>query len=160
MKTLIVYDSEFGNTEQVAQAIGKGLGPEAEVVHADGVDVDGLKNYELVIIGSPTQGGRPTPLAKGFLNRIPDGSLEGVDVTGFDTRFGGESQGLVGRFFLGILGFAAGRIARKLEAKGGHLVAQPAGFIVEGKEGPLAAGEADRAAAWGDSILHAYAAHR
>jgi flavodoxin I len=158
MRTLIVYDSKFGNTEEVARTIARGLGDDASVVHADGVDADALGEYELLIVGSPTQAGRPTPLVQAFLRRIPDGSLQGVDVTGFDTRIRGE--GLISRFFIGVLGFAAGRIARRLEAKGGHLVAHPAGFIVEDKEGPLAGGEADRAAAWGDTILHAHAANR
>jgi flavodoxin I len=158
MKALVVYDSEFGNTEEVAKTIGKALGDDTSVAHADDVDHDRLGEYELVIVGSPTQGGRPTPLVQGFLGRIPDGGLQGVDVTGFDTRISGDN--LVSRFFLGLMGFAAGRITRRLEAKGGRLVAQPAGFVVEDKEGPLAAGEEDRAAAWADTIRHAHAAHR
>jgi flavodoxin I len=154
MKTLIVYDSEFGNTEQVAQAIGKALGEEASVVHADGVDADRLNEYELVIVGSPTQAGRPTPLTKGFLNRIPDGSLKGVNVTGFDTRIDSQTQGFVLRVFMGLLGYAAGRIARNLESKGGKLITQPHGFLVEGKEGPLRDGELERAGAWAFTIAN------
>ena len=152
MKTLIVYDSQFGNTEQVAQAIGRALGEEASVVRADGVDADKLNEYELVIVGSPTQGGRPTPLTKGFLDRIPAGGLKGVNVTGFDTRIESRAQGFVLRTFMGLLGYAAGRIARKLESKGGKLIAPAQGFFVEGKEGPLSDRELERAGAWASSI--------
>lgn len=32
MKALVMYDSEFGNTEIIARAIGEVLGPEEKVV--------------------------------------------------------------------------------------------------------------------------------
>jgi flavodoxin len=154
MKTLVVYDSQFGNTERVARTLGSALGEEASVVQVDGVDADRLNEYELVIVGSPTQGGRPTPLTKAFLNRIPGGGLKGVNVTGFDTRIDSQTQGFVLRVFMGLLGYAAGRIARKLESKGGTLITQPRGFLVEGKEGPLSDGELERAGAWAFSIAN------
>ena len=49
---------------------------------------------------------------------------------------------------LRVLGYAAGRIANRLERKGGHLAAEPEGFIVEDSEGPLKKGELERAAIW------------
>jgi flavodoxin I len=158
MKTLVIYDSEFGNTEKIAEAIGKALGEETQVTHVEKISADHLHEYELVIAGSPTQGGRPTPLVKEFLSRIPDGSLKNVKVTGFDTRIASAGQSFMMKFFMGILGFAAGRIARRLEAKGGQLVKEPEGFIVDGKEGPLHAGEIERAEAWAYTIAQTVAA--
>jgi len=158
MKTLIVYDSEYGNTEKIAEAIGKALGDNVRVARVDDVSADDLQEYELVVAGSPTQGGRPTPLVKEFLTRIPDGSLKNVKVTAFDTRIVSAGQGFMMKFFMGLLGFAAGRIARRLEAKGGQLVTQPEGFEVDGKEGPLHEGEVERAEAWAFTIAHKEAA--
>jgi flavodoxin I len=158
MRILVVYDSKFGNTEKVAEVIGKALGDDARVDRVDHVGAGDLREYELVIAGSPTQGGRPTPLFKEFLREIPDGSLKNVKVTAFDTRIASAGQGFMMKFFMGILGFAAGRIARRLEAKGGQLVTQPQGFIVDGKEGPLHQGEIERAEAWAFTIAHTHAA--
>jgi hypothetical protein len=49
-------------------------------------------------------------------------------------------------------GYAAPRIARALEKKGGNLAAPPEGFFVEDKEGPLKAGELERAAGWAKEL--------
>jgi hypothetical protein len=53
---------------------------------------------------------------------------------------------------MGLIGYAAGRIASGLTSKGGRLIAKPEGFIVDGKEGPLKEGELERAAAWARSL--------
>jgi flavodoxin len=160
MKALVVYDSAYGNTEEIAGAIGQALGEDTRVVRVGEADWDGLNRYELVIVGSPTQAGRPTPALKAFLKNIPAGSLKGVEVTGFDTRIDSRAQGFMLRTFMGFLGYAAGRIARQLEAKGGRLAKEPQGFFVEGKEGPLSEGERERAADWATSIARAKAASR
>jgi hypothetical protein len=51
--------------------------------------------------------------------------------------------------------FAAPRIASALEEAGAALVVGPEGFIVEDTEGPLRAGELERAAEWAGRILTA-----
>jgi len=147
MKTLIVYDSLYGNTKRIAQALAESLS-EATVIPVDEADLADLKEYGLVIVGSPTQGGRPTPAIKAFLGAIPPAGLRNIGVTAFDTRISAAESGPVARFFLGVFGYAAGRIGRDLQAKGGRPVAPPEGFLVKDKEGPLEAGEAERAAAW------------
>jgi hypothetical protein len=152
MKALVVYDSQYGNTEAVAQAIGGALG--ADVVCARAMKPGALLSFDLVIVGSPTQGGRPTPAVKQFLEDIPEGGLKDVDVATFDTRIPAVHAGWIGRIALSIFGYAAPRIARALHARGGRVVASE-GFAVLGKEGPLAAGELERAAGWARAIqLH------
>jgi flavodoxin len=54
-----------------------------------------------------------------------------------------------------VFGYAAGRIADSLKAKGGRLVAEPDGFIVEDREGPLKQGELERAADWVKTVIAA-----
>jgi hypothetical protein len=53
----------------------------------------------------------------------------------------------------GLLGYAAEKIDRQLTRKGGQRAGASAGFVVEGTEGPLRAGEIERAAAWAKSLL-------
>jgi len=54
---------------------------------------------------------------------------------------------------LKIFGFAADRIAKNLKDKGANLVVPAEGFFVNGKEGPLKAGELERAAAWAKTLI-------
>ncbi len=147
MKVLIVYDSVFGNTEQVAQAIGNALGSQEDVetLRVSNVEPEKLTGLELLIVGSPTHGGRPTPVIQDFLNRVSEPAIRGINVAAFDTRL---STRLVG-----IFGYAAGRIADSLKRKGGTIIASPEGFFVKGGKGPLKEGELERAASWAKVIV-------
>jgi flavodoxin len=152
MKALVVYDSAFGNTEQVAQAIGNALGSPEEVatVRVGDVKPEQLAGVTLLVVGSPTQKFSPLASINSFLRNIPNGGLQSVKVAAFDTRIP-ESQIEEIRilaFFVRLFGYAAEPIAKKLEKKGGDLVVPPEGFYVGGTEGPLLEGELERAADW------------
>ena len=67
MKVLIVYDSAYGNTEKVARAIGGVITGEVKVLRPGEVNPSELQSLDLLIVGSPTQGGRPTPAIQDFL---------------------------------------------------------------------------------------------
>jgi hypothetical protein len=54
---------------------------------------------------------------------------------------------------MGIINYAAPRIADALRLKGATLVVMPEGFIVDQKEGPLKEGELKRAQNWAKEIL-------
>jgi flavodoxin len=155
MKTLIVYDSVFGNTEQIARAIGQTLGApeEAETLHVNKVTPARLVGEELVIVGSPTRGFRPTETMRKFLDSIPGDALQGMKVAAFDTRISiGDVNNALLTVFVRIFGYAAQPMANKLIKKGGTLVAPPEGFFVKGSEGPLKDGERERAAEWARRI--------
>ena len=145
MKALIVYDSVYGNTEKIARAVADAITPsgEVKVLQAGEANPPELESTDLLIVGSPTHGGRPTPPVQDFLNKVP--KLQGINVAAFDTR----SQAKLAKVF----GNAAGRIARNLEKKGGTLVASPEGFLVTGTKGPLKEGELERAAGWAKGML-------
>ena len=147
MKALVVYDSVFGNTEQIAQAIGNALGSQkdVEILRVSNVKPEQLMGLELLIVGSPTHGGRPTSAIQDFLNKVSEPAIRGTNVAAFDTRF---STRLVR-----IFGYAAGRIADSLKRNGGTLIVSPEGFFVKGKEGPLKEGEIERAASWAKVIV-------
>jgi len=107
MKALIVYDSVYGNTEKIAKAIGGAITGEVKVLRMGEVNSSELKTLDLLIVGSPTQGGRPTPAIQDFLNKVSESDIKGISVATFDTRFSTR--------FVGIFGYAAGRIADSLK---------------------------------------------
>ncbi len=153
MKTLVVYDSYFGNTEKIAQEIGKAIGDDVPVKRPGDVEADELPDLDYLIVGSPTRAFRPSDAIKDFLKKIPSGGLKGVKVAAFDTRIAKEdTTNPVLRFMVNIFGYAAKPIADGLARKGGEPVGEPAGFIVLGTEGPLKDGELERAAAWAERI--------
>ncbi len=147
MKVLIIYNSVFGNTEQIAQAIGNALGPQenVEILRVSNVKSEQLTGLKLLIVGSPTQGGRPTPAIQDFLKNVPEPAIRGINVAAFDTRASTR--------WVGIFGYAAGKIADSLKRNGGILIAPPEGFFIKGKEGPLKEGELERAASWAKAIV-------
>ena len=148
MKTFVVYDSENGNTEEIAKAIGSAITGEVKLVHVSKANSAGLKAFDLLIVGSPTQGGRPTQAMQDFLDKIPGPAIKGIKVAAFDTR-------LTTRWVV-IFGYAADKIANDLASHGVTLIVAPEGFFVEGKKGPLEAGELERAAAWAKGITGDY----
>jgi flavodoxin len=145
MKVLIVYDSLYGNTEKIARAIGGAITGEVKVLRADEANPAEIEKIDLFIVGSPTQGGRATPAIQDLLNKIPEPSIKGINIATFDTRFSTK--------FVGIFGYAAGRIASDLKGRGANLTASPEGFFVKGTKGPLKEGELERAAGWAKGIL-------
>ncbi len=151
MRTLVVYDSIFGNTEQIAQAIGRALGSpdDVQVRRVSDVQPEELGAAELFIVGSPTRAFRPTPATSNLLKAVPAGGLNGVRVAAFDTRIAVEDTGsaILG-FMVRIFGYAAKPLADALQKKGGRLIAPPEGFYVQDREGPLKEGELERAERW------------
>jgi flavodoxin I len=145
MRALVVYDSFYGNTEKIAEAIGGAItSGEVSVLRAGEVGPPELENISLLVVGAPTQGGRATPAIRDFLGRITKAEINGVDAAAFDTRVASK----VAKIF----GYAANKIASSLKKKGANLLAEPEGFFVEGTKGPLTEGELERAAAWGKGL--------
>jgi flavodoxin I len=147
MRALVIYDSVYGNTEKVARAIADAVTRlvEVKVLRAGEANPAELASIDLLIVGSPVHGGRPTPSVQDFLNKVDQPSLKGIKVAVFDTRATSK--------FAKIFGNAAGRMAGQLTKKGSVLVVSPEGFFVTGTKGPLREGELERAAAWAKGIL-------
>jgi len=140
MKTLIIYDSLYGNTEKVAQAIKGALTGEVIMQRMTEANLAELQPGDLLIIGSPTQGGTSTKVTQEFLKNITGDNLKNIRVGVFDTRL---TQKMVG-----IFGYAAGKIGDILKKKGVSLVGNPVGFYVKGSKGPLKEGELERVTDW------------
>ncbi len=159
MKALVVYDSEFGNTEIVARAIGEVLGSDGEVDvrRVSDVQPEEFEELDVLVVGSPTQQFNPTKATTSFLKGIPKNGLSGTKVAAFDTRLTVEEieETAVLAFFVRIFGYAAKPIGNTLKEKGGELVIPPDGFLVQGMKGPLVEGELERAEAWAREIITA-----
>lgn len=142
MKTLILYDTNFGNTQQIAEAISKGIGNNSTHSSVTEIKPQDLEGYDLIIVGSPIIGWKPTEKMAAFLNGIEKGQLNQIKVATFDTRV---------KLF--IHGDAAKKLAVKFKELGGEIVIDPQPFYVKGKDGPLYEGELERAKEWVESIL-------
>jgi flavodoxin len=153
MNTFVIYDSQFGNTEQIAQAIAGTLSAfgQAQAVRVDPAHPLELQGVDLLILGCPTQGFRPTPAMLSFLEKVSNTSLSGLAVACFDTRFRGRLW----------KHSAAQHMAGQLHTMGVEPIVPPESFFVkftrEGK-GPLLAGEVERAASWALSVHQQYMA--
>ncbi len=145
MKVLVVYDSMHGNTEKIARAMGGATGPDTGLERVGSSGARALEGVDLLIVGSPTHGGKPTPATQQFLAALGEASLKGVKVAAFDTRLPSR--------FVGMFGYAATRVAKDLESKGAKLAAPPEGFMVKATRGPLKDGEIGRAAKWAGALL-------
>ena len=141
MNTLIVYDSQYGNTKHIAEAIAGALQSygQVQVIHAEPDRKLELQNSDLLILGCPTQGWKPTPALKSLLDHIAAESLRGLAVACFDTRF---------RMPRWMTGSAAGVMAKELHKLGITPIVPPESFFIKATEGPLDQGEEERAVTW------------
>ena len=146
MRTLIVYDSVHGNTEIIARAIGDALSGDVSVRRADEVSTAEVKAVDLLIVGSPTHGGWFTEAIKGWLDQLPATALQGIRGAAFDTR---TPPTILSRIF----GYAAPRIATRLEKRRVTLLVPPEGYLVTGIKGPLGEGELTRATDWAKGLV-------
>jgi flavodoxin len=148
MKALVVYYSQFGNTRQVAEAIGgvlAGAG-EARSVPVDELMAADLQDVDLVVMGTPTYKMNLPEVVRPVFDALPRRSLRGVAIAAFDTSY--EMSGFLARFT------AAKRIDQKLRKLGGKRLVAPETFHVEHHhEGPLCEGEIERARQWATAIV-------
>ena len=166
MKVLIVHESLFGNTKQVAEALAEGLragragGDDASVlvVNTDEAPATIPDEVTLLLVGGPTHafsmtrpGTREDAVTKGAPTAPRLGVREWIDaamprtdlpVVTFDTRVHVHMMP----------GSAAASAAKALRHNGFRNADRGETFWVEGTEGPLCEGELDRAKAWGETL--------
>jgi len=155
LNTLIIYDSLHGNTKKIADSISKGF-DNIKVISVENITLEDIKGINLLIVGSPTHGGTTKPSLLEFLNSIPLNYLKDVYITSFDTRFDEKKLKLLLKLLVKTIGYAAIKISKILESKGGKLLIQPEGFFVDDTKGPITKGEEERAVKWGEEIKSKY----
>ena len=150
MNTIVVYDSQYGNTEQLARTIADTLRifGSAQAIRVDAMQPHMLQGVDLLLVGSPTQGFRPTPAIQSFLANLSSQLLRDRAVACFDTRFRGALWKIS----------AAPWMVKQLRTMGIEPVVPPESFFVKTmkKEGPLLPAEAERAAGWAMGIHQQY----
>lgn len=170
MHAVVIYESMFGNTRTIAEAIAAGLQPAADVtvVSVARAKRPLLQDADLVVVGGPTHvrgmSRKRTRASAAQTARNPgsplvlDADAEGMGLrewfasvgqgtaraAAFDTRLSGLPV-LTGR--------ASKEIARQLRRHGFRLVARPQSFLVAGSK--LLPGEAERATEWASGLCRA-----
>lgn len=139
MNALVIYDSNFGNTKKIADTIASELKTEAVSVYD--VSPYNLRGIDLLVVGSPINGWRPTRIMEDFLESLTIDQLNNVEAAAFDTR--------INIFFHGD---AANKMSQILEKAGANIIADPQEFYVQSKEGPLLFGELEKAIEWAQVI--------
>lgn len=150
MKSFVAYDSAYGNTAKIAEAVNLSLSEygDSSVKQVAEVAKSDLSGIDVLVIGSPTQGGKPTKSIQKFIEELPSDLLKQTGIAVFDTRFKAGEQKLPLRILLKTIGYAATKMAKSIQQRGGNIVSEPQGFIVSDQEGPLKEGEVERAGAW------------
>ncbi|MFE5912549.1 flavodoxin family protein [Streptomyces wedmorensis] len=178
MRAVIVYESLFGNTREIADAIGEGVKethPAAEVECMTVVDAlpERIGRTDLLVVGGPTHTrGMTTGMSRRMGLKAEKQEAE-KEKRPFTPEAGAEGPGVRDWFHdtlpkahtgthaaaafdtradTRLAGAAARGIARRLRSHGYELVAEPEGFVIEEIDGPLRAGERDRARAWGAAL--------
>lgn len=158
MKAVVVYESFWGNTAQIARAIAEGIGPDAAALTTDQATGAAIEGADLVVAGAPLLGfNLPTedmrktlgsnltgpspdldhPSMRSWLESFPAGSGR---CAGFETRIWWSP------------GSSAKQISAGLRAKGFSAAGPDEKFLVTGKYGPLKDGEIERARQWGAKL--------
>jgi hypothetical protein len=171
MRALVIYESMFGNTHLVAEAIGKGLAPgnDVTVVPVATADRDLVARAELLVVGGPTHihGMSQARSRQGAV------AMAHKDGSGLTVEGGADGPGL--REWFGALGTVSARAAAfdtriagpavftgraskgiaKLLARHGMVAIAPAESFLVTSDNVLRPGEEDRAEAWGRKLAAA-----
>lgn len=163
MRAVVVFESMFGNTRTIAEAVADGL---STVLPVDLVEVGTApevvaEDVALLVVGGPThafgmsrpdtrrtalgQAGRDFAWARTglreWLARLRC-TLAGTAVATFDTRIRQPR----------LPGSAARAAERRLRRRGFRVVTRAESFYVNGTAGPLLDGETQRARVWGEQV--------
>ncbi|MEU8246635.1 flavodoxin domain-containing protein [Nonomuraea sp. NPDC048916] len=167
MYALIVYESMYGNTKQVAEAVAKGVATamRAEIVEVADAPASPPEEVALLVVGGPTHAfsmsrestrKSAAEQAQGSLVSRGRGIREwlaalrvarGTPAATFDTRVAKPH----------LPGSAARAAAKRLRRLGLPLIAPAQSFFVTDSQGPLVEGELDRARRWGETLAGRFA---
>ena len=153
MRAIVVYESVYGNTRAIAEAIADGLGAPALTTEEAPADAGGA---DLLVVGGPThvhgvasartleagagESELPGPALRDWLDALPEAS--GSRAAAFDTRLD-RAQWVTG---------AASRGLAKRLGRDGFTVVSTASCLVTDSDGPLVEGELERARQWGAEL--------
>ena len=154
MHALVVFESMYGNTRAIAEAIAAGLSTRMPVeVKEVGVAPEVIgEDVSLLVVGAPTHAhgmSKPETRQTGLREWLAGLAMapSSVAVAAFDTRLKGPGL---------LWGSAAKSAEGQLRKAGAHVVTPAQSFFIAGPRGPvyeaLAEGELDRARQWGERL--------
>lgn len=166
-RALVVFESMFGNTQKIAEAVTEGLSVHMPTDILEVGTVPGLlgDDVELLVVGGPTHafglsrpgtredatrqaGGHVVSGGVGLREWLPtlEPTTKNVGVATFDTRIAKPR----------LPGSAARAAEKRLRKLGFRIAARSESFYVTGTAGPLVHGETERARAWGEKLAEGY----
>jgi flavodoxin len=162
MKALMVYESMFGNTAEIARAVSEGMAPEMDVDLREVNDAPAAvtDSVDLIVVGGPTHAlslSRASTRADAVRQGAPaDREAAGLREWLSGLR-AGPSTGLVATFDTRVarmrhLPGSAAKKATKLALALGYTPVARESFYVTDVAGPPLPGEVDRAREWGRSL--------
>jgi flavodoxin len=158
---VVIYESMFGNTRAVAEAIGEGLAAQGMAVEIQEVGHAPLTpdpRIDLLVVGGPTHAfGMSRESTRASAAEQAHGPLVS---TGIGIREWLEGLGPASAHAAAfdthvdkrVPGSAARAAQRRLRGLGYRIVAPAQSFFVTDVEGPLAEGERERARRWGEQV--------
>ncbi|MEV4471935.1 flavodoxin domain-containing protein [Nonomuraea sp. NPDC049504] len=167
MDALVIYESMYGNTKKIAEAVAEGLATRmrAEVVEVGSAPPQIGKEIALLVVGGPTHAfsmSRASTRQSAAQQAAGPLVSQGGGVREWLATLGTSSAGLGSAAFdtraakPRLPGSAAHAVARRLRRLGIGSVAPAESFYVTDTQGPLVEGELERARQWGESLAASF----
>ena len=163
MHAVVVYESHWGNTKTVAEAIAQGIGGGTRALNTDEATPEVVASADLLVAGAPvmafslpressmkqvagdTKAPQPPdvshPILRAWLDALPEGTGWAA---AFESRVWWSPRG------------ATGTIESKLGRAGYRRLAKGERFVVSGGYGPLRDGELEHARQWGAELAREF----
>ena len=139
MKAIVVFDTSYGNTKTIAEAITETLkesGIEVDAFYVKDVKKLSAKDYNFLVLGSPTKFGTMSFAVKGFLGKVKREEWMNKPFAAFDTENPENVEKKQGS--------AAEKMAEKLKEKKMSQLLPVLKALVHEMKGPLVEGEIER----------------
>ena len=144
MKGIVVYDTSYGNTRTISETIAETLkesGTEVDLFYVKDVKKLNGKDYDFIVLGSPTKFGTMSFAVRSFLGKVKGEEWKNKPFAAFDT----ENPENVDRAKAENKEWsAAEKIAQKLREKKMKQLSPVLKALVLGQKGPLVEGEVAR----------------
>jgi menaquinone-dependent protoporphyrinogen IX oxidase len=145
MKGIVVYDTSYGNTKKIAEIIVETLkesGIEVDLFYVKDVKKLSAKDYDFIVLGSPTKFGTMSFAVRGFLGKVKSEEWMNKPFAAFDTE---NPENIERASAENKKWSAAEKIAEKLKDKRMNQLLPVLKAVVFGQKGPLKEGEIERA---------------
>jgi menaquinone-dependent protoporphyrinogen IX oxidase len=144
MKGVVIYDTSHGNTKKIAETIAETLkesGIETDLFHVKEAKKLSIKDYDFLVLGSPTKFGTMSFAIRGFLGNVKSEEWTSKPFTAFDTE---NPENIEQARAQKKEWSAAEKISEKLKEKKMNQLMPVLKAAVLGQKGPLVEGESER----------------